>query len=485
MILIDQSWLDSRGGIGYLDQAGETYVLQSDIVAERSAFAVIANDVTLDLNGHAVTYDTVGRGARRYGIFVGPQDWAASETPGFKRFGTGHRFRLISVVPGGRIEQVKASEWSHVVTRKRGESVVVDGVEMVVRGKCSSCISYNWGSTDETLNSRMISHVTEIENRHQLQGAVIDSAGIIRNCEVIGGPQVGIKNEKGTVENCVVRIKSRYTNGFGILGSRFIRNNLVDTTGTDTDGIEFGGRGIAPGSWAIVEGNTVRVREVARNAEYGGAVIGGAYGIQIEGAIGAKIRNNVVEAHAVDGVEAHALRLGGSGTLAEQVEITGNVFRAISDGKAGSFARCIRANRVPENTDLILANNTYETNDAIVLATDSHLKIRSSKIVDLGRHQWDGVRVAYEQDYSETKTHHTTVEFVDCDNVIDEPFRISRRYNHKTIADRATVAFVDSSIQPEPEPTPEPVTYRLVVRGSDGSEAELEDVLGRMMKGDQ
>jgi hypothetical protein len=55
---IDQAWLDERGdGPYYLDQAGKAYVLQTDVMADGTAFAIIASNVTFDLNGHTITYD--------------------------------------------------------------------------------------------------------------------------------------------------------------------------------------------------------------------------------------------------------------------------------------------------------------------------------------------------------------------------------------------------------------------------------------------
>jgi hypothetical protein len=42
-----------------LDQAGATYVLTTDVVADSTAFNLTADDITLDLNGHTVTYDNV------------------------------------------------------------------------------------------------------------------------------------------------------------------------------------------------------------------------------------------------------------------------------------------------------------------------------------------------------------------------------------------------------------------------------------------
>ena len=54
---IDRGWLAARGAAPYLlDTAGTTYVLRTDVRAEGTAFVVGAAGVTLDLNGHTVTY---------------------------------------------------------------------------------------------------------------------------------------------------------------------------------------------------------------------------------------------------------------------------------------------------------------------------------------------------------------------------------------------------------------------------------------------
>ncbi len=58
MINIDQTWLNAQGaGPYYLNQAGTTYRLQTDVTTDGTAFAIIAPDITFDLNGHTISYD--------------------------------------------------------------------------------------------------------------------------------------------------------------------------------------------------------------------------------------------------------------------------------------------------------------------------------------------------------------------------------------------------------------------------------------------
>jgi Calx-beta domain/Beta-agarase/YXIM esterase-like, galactose-binding domain-like len=56
-IVIDDAWLNARGkGSFILDQPGATYVLATDVRTPATAFVVGAAGVTLDLNGHTITY---------------------------------------------------------------------------------------------------------------------------------------------------------------------------------------------------------------------------------------------------------------------------------------------------------------------------------------------------------------------------------------------------------------------------------------------
>ena len=55
---ITQAWLNAQGpGPYYLDQQGETYVLMTDVTTDGTAFAIIAKDVTFNLNGYTITYN--------------------------------------------------------------------------------------------------------------------------------------------------------------------------------------------------------------------------------------------------------------------------------------------------------------------------------------------------------------------------------------------------------------------------------------------
>ena len=58
-ITIDQEWLDNNrqewGGY-VLDQEGATYILETDVITPRSAFAVAKQDITLDIQDHTISF---------------------------------------------------------------------------------------------------------------------------------------------------------------------------------------------------------------------------------------------------------------------------------------------------------------------------------------------------------------------------------------------------------------------------------------------
>jgi PKD repeat protein len=58
VIPIDQTWLQKNGPAPYaLTQAGTIYQLQTDVITSGTAFVILNKNITLDLNGHTVTYD--------------------------------------------------------------------------------------------------------------------------------------------------------------------------------------------------------------------------------------------------------------------------------------------------------------------------------------------------------------------------------------------------------------------------------------------
>lgn len=72
----------------YLNQAGSTYILDEDITAEGTAFVFDENNITLDLNGHAVTFGNIDLHVLNADFEEGgdvPLNWDFSAAPNAKR----------------------------------------------------------------------------------------------------------------------------------------------------------------------------------------------------------------------------------------------------------------------------------------------------------------------------------------------------------------------------------------------------------------
>ena len=55
---ITPEWLSTNGPSPYyLNQANTTYVLQTDVETPGTAFVILKDYITFDLNGHTITYD--------------------------------------------------------------------------------------------------------------------------------------------------------------------------------------------------------------------------------------------------------------------------------------------------------------------------------------------------------------------------------------------------------------------------------------------
>ena len=104
-----------------LNTMGATYILQGNVTAEESAFIIGANDITLNLNGSSIIYDTYKNfphpiGIPNYGFELGtgdvPSSWNLSNTTMSKRNSTAYLAFFDS--------------WYFILGPKTGEEIVSD-----------------------------------------------------------------------------------------------------------------------------------------------------------------------------------------------------------------------------------------------------------------------------------------------------------------------------------------------------------------------
>ena len=89
VIPITAAWLQQQGSAPYyLTQANATYELETNVTTSGTAFIVLANDITFNLNGYTVTYNNSAPMVVPNGGFEtgtpgqAPPDWNVSQAPG-------------------------------------------------------------------------------------------------------------------------------------------------------------------------------------------------------------------------------------------------------------------------------------------------------------------------------------------------------------------------------------------------------------------
>lgn len=316
---------------GVLDKPG-LYILQRDVSSPKTCFSIQANHVTLNLNGHSVTYGTSEGSVPAYGI-LGVACWDQD-------FGTGNpcggTFRNL-IVYGGSVTQGRgAAAFSDGIRLGQGpgNGLTVHDMTFYVHADSSIAIYSTFlGTRTKVYNTTIKNDVTTIRNRHQEQGQSVkfaDSSRIpgpaaIYGNHITGGAQGGIFSQvRGTkIHDNVVSQKGTYTNDFGIYAwsddGEVFNNTITPILGR--------GISIAGGSKREqVHDNRVIVIEQKDNEEYQGCQTGGTFGIQFddEATHGISFHNAVLA--KADQCDAQALRVTdsrqGSGNLSHDNKYT-------------------------------------------------------------------------------------------------------------------------------------------------------------------
>jgi hypothetical protein len=329
---------------GSLRQPNATYVLRRNVQSLGTCFSIEANNITLDLGGHTVTYGISVSSHASFGILAA--DCWDHEIDGNSCGGT-HKYPTIM---NGRIVQgAHAAPKSHALRFGQANSltgVKVHHLDITISSPDSIAIfgEYLPGGSDLYANT-IHNNVTAISSRYQFNGASIKLGeeidaklpDLIHNNVIVGGAQLGIRddNSRGSkiYENDISQDAS-YTNGFCIdaagAGMQVYRNICHP----------IHGRGIhANRSDIQIFDNVIETVDNNNNVEYKGCEINGTYGIQVESdgfaPTNISIFKNRVTVHAAQ-CPAEAMRL----TEIEDgdIQIHDNVFIAVQDKIEGGFS---------------------------------------------------------------------------------------------------------------------------------------------------
>lgn len=343
-----------------LKTPGETFVLQNDVASPGTCFSIQADNITLNLNGHTITYGTAATDKKvpTFGVLSADcwfQPIAGNPCGGSRRN---------AVVENGKIVQgADAPPFSHAIRFGQGneqDHIVVHDLDITVSTPDSVAIyaEYLTGGSNIYRNT-IHNNVTHITSRSQFRGASIkleseENAKIpnhIHDNTIIGGAQLGIRevNPAGSlIYNNDISQDATYTNGFCIDAAganiQVYRNNCHPAHGR---GIHVNHNGIS------VHDNKVDTTDSDKNEEYGGCEINGTYGIQVETdyekPTGIHIVHNDVTVHAA-GCPAEAMRLTDM-SEGETLDIHDNTFRAVRDmTPSGLSTKPARAFSIGEST---------------------------------------------------------------------------------------------------------------------------------------
>jgi hypothetical protein len=325
-----------------LSTAAAPYVLQNDVTAAGTCFSVTADDVTLNLNGHTVSYGTASQSSEVVsGIMMGEcweSAWGSTiSASSGAACGTFQNF----TVGNGTIKQGGGTlqSGSHVIRAGGNGSLAsgpnVFGITSSWSAPYSQFLSTDYGNGavagaavihDNVLTDGTSAPCAAIACRDELQSASIRLSGAIAttkpaqiyNNTINGGPQGAIECD---APGCLVHDNLlnpgnpdiSMSNDFAIWcwASCDYHDNVILvplTASSQGRGIEIGAIETST-KGANVHNNTISVLEKPNNAEYGGCPLGGAYGIQFDdNPTGATAQDNAVTAVA-DSCWGTALRL--------------------------------------------------------------------------------------------------------------------------------------------------------------------------------
>lgn len=336
---------------GPLKDAGATYILDNDVSSPNSCFSVGADNITLNLDGHTVTYATASQRYATFGV-SGIACWDPSEKNGEANGAPcGASFDDFTLAgPGSIVQGPGAVTYSHPVRFGQGihSGPFIRGVAFTWNAPSSIGVYVNYSGGEvpgggEVSLCTFHNNVTLIHNRHGEEGQSVkfdQSANVkrpilIMNNTVTGGAQGGLYAlaAGSSIYGNHVAQAGTYTNDFGIYvwGKRMdVHDNTLQPAqgrGISIDGVT--------GSTvdSRVYNNVIEVIEKPDNIEYNGCQLGGAYAIQFDdNPTQATAYSNHATSDAAD-CDGAALRL--TETTAEQKNTShNNVYTAQRIGHA-------------------------------------------------------------------------------------------------------------------------------------------------------
>ena len=192
-----------------LDKAGATYVLTQDIVAPGTALSVTAQGITIDLNGHTITYNNE-KAAKDPSV---QKDFGALATEGVQGVRCGYATRGSTRLLNGTIRQGPGGGgYGSVPVLFRGAEIA--GVTIDYHGPQVSGID---NECKDVHHNVLIDRGSELSNRHQGVQAIGVSGSVHHNL-IKRARQRGVNAQSGAkVNRNEIYVDSCTTNSFGVM----------------------------------------------------------------------------------------------------------------------------------------------------------------------------------------------------------------------------------------------------------------------------
>lgn len=280
-----------------LDQADKTYVLTQDIVASGTAISIVAPGITLDLNGHSVTYnDAAGNDADD----KTQQEFGFVATQGVQGVRCGYAARGSAKLFNGTIRQGKGNGgYGSIPVFFRGTEIA--GVTIEYHG---SQVSGLYGEVKSFHHNIIDDRGSELTNRHQGVEAIAGATEVHHNLVKRARQRAinAISNSK--ISHNELYVDSCATNSFGIM---FYKSTKCEATENRIFGRGYLMIGVGTVSEGVadikVSKNFIHVQSHKpdeRWAEYGSQ--SGAYGVRVTwGGNNIEYADNVIVSKGRDG----------------------------------------------------------------------------------------------------------------------------------------------------------------------------------------
>lgn len=221
-IIVNDNWIQNNISEGalFFDQAGQTYKFDTDFSAAGTAVFVTADNITIDLNGHTITFGTADRNGtiginpfrQRSATALGSDDQNFSRTASGGSGGSNTTIKNGRIVWGGTNGTWAASVGGYY----SGSHVNIDNMYLETGGQDAACVYMKWADIN-IYNSYCVNNSTSTENRHAGPGAIKSEGTVVaENNIIIGGNSAIVCGGGSRINNNVLRHSSFATNGYGV-----------------------------------------------------------------------------------------------------------------------------------------------------------------------------------------------------------------------------------------------------------------------------